>query len=150
MKDIGTTESALAVKLGEILSSYGGDENKQESNNLFVGWHLPSDASKNCFGDYISVPILDSEDFPVAAISCNPILHNWSEKYPHIEHWADGADDGTTARERKPEEVVQIAALIRAAPEMLNALLAAQRTLDPVSAEFKIVTSAINAARSID
>lgn len=150
MKTVASTESPLALKLDEILSRYDGDENKSEPGNLFVGWHLPSDASKNCFGDYISVPILDREDFPIAVISCNPILHNWAEKYPHIEHWADGADEGLTARERKPEEVLQIAALTRAAPEMIKALLAAQQALEPTSTEYGLVSSAIIAAQSID
>lgn len=150
MKNIGCTESPLAIKLDKILSRYDEDLNKPESNNLFEDWHLPSDASKNCFGDYISVPILDSEDFPVAVISCNPILHNWAEKYPHLEHWADGAEAGITARERKPEEVIQITALIRAAPVMLKALLAAQRALEPTGTEYELVSSAIIAARSID
>lgn len=150
MKTIVSTESPLATKLDEILSRYEGDENKPESNNLFEGWHLPADASKNCFGDYISVSVLDRGDFPVAEISCNPILHNWPEIYPNLEHWAEGVQDGTTMRERSPEEVIQIASLIRAAPEMLKALIAAQRTLDPTSTEFEIVSSAIVAARSID
>jgi|GEM_PF-1593091 len=85
-------------------------------------WKIAEDSNENLFGDAISVDILDSNDFPIARVEANPIIHNWPQKFPDMQHWADGVDDGRTQIERSASEVISNARLIASAPEMLEAL----------------------------
>ena len=85
-------------------------------------WSLPDSSSQNIFGGEISVDVLDVDGFPIADVQFEPILHNWTERFPRMKHWADGAESGKTVKTRDPEEAIANARLIAAAPELLDAL----------------------------
>lgn len=85
-------------------------------------WEIAEDCNENLFGDAISIDILDDRDFPIATVDATPIIHDWPRKFPNMEHWADGANDGRTQIERPYEQVIANARLIAAAPDLLEAV----------------------------
>ena len=79
-------------------------------------------------GDDISIAILDEDGFAVAEVDCEPILHNWSEKYPDLKHWA--RDEAKTVRKRSVEEYQANAHLLAAAKKLFEAAESALSQLD--------------------
>lgn len=85
-------------------------------------WVLAPEADKNLFSEEISFEILDAAGFAVAELPVEPILDQWAAKFPGMQHWADGAEDGRTVRQRSEEELRANAAVILAASKMLALL----------------------------
>lgn len=75
-----------------------------------------------------NIEIYDSDGFPIARIEGEPIINKWPERFPEMDHWSDGKEDGRTVKERPAAEILANARLISAAPELLAAC-EAQATL---------------------
>lgn len=100
-------------------------------------FRLAEDPNENLFGEGVSLDILDTNDFPVAEIPTSPIVHKWSEKFPKMRHWSEGADDGRTQVQRTKEELLALAALFKAAPQLLAACQRAADYLGSPSQEYR-------------
>ena len=98
-------------------------------------WHVPQD-DLDLFdvGEYCPIYIVDQHGFVIAQANYHCILDRWQEKHPEYEHWADGEDDGVTAKCLSPEEVIANAHLIAASQDLFNALNKASLVVDVVMA----------------
>jgi hypothetical protein len=75
------------------------------------------------FPEYVDgtdMEVLDCDGFPIATVEGSPILNRWSERFPNMSHWADGADSGKTHRHRNQSELLASAALIAEAGTVAN------------------------------
>jgi len=79
--------------------------------------------------------ILDADGFPVATVNAYAILDRWMEKFPKMSHWADGADDGRTHRERSRAEYEANAHLIVRAVHAHYGLIEALENVQKLIAE---------------
>ena len=87
--------------------------------------HTPGPWGLDMFPDYVDgtdMEVLDMAWFPIAEVAGRPIINRWHERYPKMNHWAEGADDGRTQVCRSQPELEANARLIAAAPELLEAL----------------------------
>jgi len=87
--------------------------------------HTPGPWAVDEFPDYVDgsdMEVLDANHFPIADVRASPIINRWPERFPEMDHWAAGADDGRTQIYRAQDELLANARLIAAAPDMLAAL----------------------------
>lgn len=80
-----------------------------------------------------NIEIYDIDGFPIAKIEGEPIISNWSKRFPEMDHWSDGKEDGRTVKERPATEILANAHLFLAAPDLLAACEGARaliRTID--------------------
>lgn len=81
-------------------------------------WELGG-VGENLFDDAISVTIIGADGFPVAEVERTVILPDYPERLG-VLHWADAP--GKAFIERSTEEVAANANLIKASPEIYEAL----------------------------
>lgn len=88
-----------------------------------------------------NIEIYDSDGFPIAKIEGEPIINKWSERFPEMDHWSDGKEDGRTVKERPAAEILANARLISAAPELLAALEQIIEEFNPKRPEWHLMVS---------